>query len=73
VLLESLFFVALALATTTLLAVLPGVCRARIWIGLPAGLSALALAGWLLALATGDRRLPIAAGRGVPAGRAWQD
>jgi cellulose synthase/poly-beta-1,6-N-acetylglucosamine synthase-like glycosyltransferase len=55
-LLEALFSFALALCGTTALAVLPGMSWSRIWVGLPLGLAALALAGFVLALTTGDQR-----------------
>jgi cellulose synthase/poly-beta-1,6-N-acetylglucosamine synthase-like glycosyltransferase len=57
VLLEALIFFAAAIALTTLMAVLPGGVRARLWMGLPLGLAALAASGLLLAVLYSDRQL----------------
>ncbi|MGH7904287.1 MAG: glycosyltransferase, partial [Candidatus Dormibacteraceae bacterium] len=61
-LLQFLLFFAFASATTTLAVLVPGAVRARVWVGLPLGVAALAVAGWLLALVSGGQPAGIATG-----------
>jgi len=56
---ELVVYTALAAGLSTLLVVLPGLARARIWIGLPLGVAALEGAGWLAGLITVDPLVPI--------------
>lgn len=52
---QALLFCALAVCSTTLLALIPGVSRSRIWLGLPLGAAAVALSGFVVVVSGGDR------------------
>jgi hypothetical protein len=54
-LLELALFFTLASVLTTIVVIVPGLIRARAWIGIPVGLSILAAAGWLTGVIAGDR------------------
>jgi hypothetical protein len=54
VLLELALFFALASALTTIVLMVPGLMRARGWVGITVGLAIMAATGWLTAWITGD-------------------
>jgi cellulose synthase/poly-beta-1,6-N-acetylglucosamine synthase-like glycosyltransferase len=68
-LLELVIFFALASATATLAALIPGAPRAPFWIGVPLGALSLAVAAWSTAVAEGD--LAAGAALGGTALFAW--
>src|SRR5256885_14318289 len=53
-LLELSLFFALASAFTTIAVMVPGLVRARAWVGVPVGLAIMAATGWLTAWITAD-------------------
>jgi cellulose synthase/poly-beta-1,6-N-acetylglucosamine synthase-like glycosyltransferase len=74
-LVELALFFALASALSTIAVMLPGLVRARAWMGVPVGVVILALAGWLTARITGDpavgTTLPVVAIVAVLLVRLW--
>ena len=68
-LLELVIFFALASATATLAALIPGAPRAPFWLGLPLGALSIAVAAWSTAMAEADRAA--GAALGVIALFAW--
>jgi len=74
-LVELALFFALASALSTIAVMLPGLVRARAWVGVPVGLVILAFAGWLTARITGDpaagTTLPVVAVVAVLLVRLW--
>src|SRR5438445_9458948 len=74
-LLELSLFFALASAFTTIAVMVPGLVRARAWVGVPVGLAIMAATGWLTAWITGDpaagTTLVVAAAVAVLLVRLW--
>jgi hypothetical protein len=74
-LLELSLFFALASALTTIAVMVPGLVRARGWVGVPVGLAIMAATGWLTAWITGDpaagATLVVAAAVAVLLVRLW--
>ena len=74
-LLELALFFAMASAFTTIVVMLPGLVRARAWVGAPVGLVIMAVTGWVTAWITADpaagTTLVVAAALAVLLVRLW--